>query len=59
MTDEEQREKLKEYMRAIIEITRNQQAEKRQTAASADENEVKSNEQAEESKPSRLLGWFL
>lgn len=59
MTDEEQREKLKEYMRAIIEITRNQQAEKRQTAASADENEEKSNEQVEESKPSRLLGWFL
>src|SRR5574339_1299804 len=29
MTDDEQREKLKEYMRAIIEITRSQQPEKK------------------------------
>lgn len=56
MTDDEQREKLKEYMRAIIEITRSQQPEKKPAAKKSDE---KLEQEAGESKVDRLLGWFF
>ena len=57
MTDEEQREKLKEYMRAIIEITRSQQADKKPAAKA--KNDEKLEQDAGESKVDRILGWFL
>jgi hypothetical protein len=57
MSDEEQREKLKEYMRAIIEITRSQQAEKKKS----DHLQGMEGEKPEipESKVDRKLGWFF
>jgi|GEM_PF-3176400 hypothetical protein len=57
MSDEEQREKLKEYMRAIIEITRSQQAEKKKS----DHMQGMEGEKPDipESKGDRKLGWFF
>ena len=57
LTEEEQREKLKEYMRAIIEITRNQQAEKKRVDSSSDEEKPK--QEMTESKVDKKLGWFF
>jgi DNA repair exonuclease SbcCD ATPase subunit len=57
LSDEEQREKLKEYMRAIIEITRNQQAEKKRADSSSDEE--KPRQELTNSKVDKKLGWFF
>jgi hypothetical protein len=57
MNDQEQREKLKEYMRAIIEITRNQQAEKKKTDLLQDMQGEKPD--IPESKADRKFGWFF
>lgn len=56
MNDQEQREKLKEYMRAIIEITRNQQAEKKKSDLLQDMEGEKPDLQ---SKADRKFGWFF
>lgn len=53
LTEDEQKEKLKEYMRAIIEITRSQQASKRAADSSSSEGIEK------ESRADKVLGWFL
>ena len=58
MTDDEQREKLKEYMRAIIEITRSQQAEKKRADLTG-RNEERSSQEFGESKVDKVLGWFF
>jgi hypothetical protein len=57
LTDDEQKEKLKEYMRAIIEITRSQQAEKKKSNLSAEKDHVK--HELPESKVDKKLGWFF
>ena len=57
MNDQEQREKLKEYMRAIIEITRNQQAEKKKADFLQDMEGEKPD--LPESKADRKFGWFF
>lgn len=57
LTDDEQKEKLKEYMRAIIEITRSQQAEKKKSNPSAEKDHVK--HELPESKVDKKLGWFF
>ena len=57
MSDEEQKEKLKEYMRAIIEITRNQQAEKKQNELG--ESEEKAEQKPAKSTMSKVSGWFF
>jgi DNA repair exonuclease SbcCD ATPase subunit len=57
LSDDEQREKLKEYMRAIIEITRNQQAEKKNANPAPDDE--KSRNEIAESKVDKKLGWFF
>lgn len=56
MTADEQREKLKEYMRAIIEITRSQQAKKIENSRQGPENPA---EGMSESKADKLRGLFF
>lgn len=57
MDEDEQKQKLKEYMKAIIEITRNQQAaEKKRSGSNAQDMEKL--EQESESKVDKKLGWF-
>ncbi len=58
LSEDEQKEKLKEYMRAIIEITRSQQAEKKRSEANH-QDEEKPITGASDSKADKILGWFL
>jgi DNA repair exonuclease SbcCD ATPase subunit len=58
LTEDEQREKLKEYMRAIIEITRSQQAEKKK-AELPSQNDENMKQELGESKVDKKLGWFF
>jgi hypothetical protein len=57
LTDDEQKEKLKEYMRAIIEITRSQQAEKKKSDLGPEKEHLK--HELPESKVDKKLGWFF
>jgi DNA repair exonuclease SbcCD ATPase subunit len=57
LTDDEQKEKLKEYMRAIIEITRSQQAEKKKTEGIHGLEDATPD--LPESKVDKKLGWFF
>ncbi len=57
MDEDEQKQKLKEYMKAIIEITRNQQAAEKKRSGSNDQDMEKV-EQESESKVDKKLGWF-
>jgi DNA repair exonuclease SbcCD ATPase subunit len=57
LTDDEQKEKLKEYMRAIIEITRSQQADKKKPDFLPEREHVK--HELPESKVDKKLGWFF
>jgi hypothetical protein len=58
LTEDEQKEKLKEYMRAIIEITRSQQAEKKR-AEPVRHGDKEKMDLGDNSKVDKILGWFF
>jgi hypothetical protein len=57
LTEDEQKEKLKEYMRAIIEITRSQRAERKKADGLSGLDDAKPD--IPESKVDKKLGWFF
>jgi hypothetical protein len=58
MDEDEQKQKLKEYMKAIIEITRNQQQAEKKLADSADQGMEETKHEPSPSKVDKKLGWF-
>lgn len=58
LDEDEEKQKLKEYMKAIIEITRNKRLEERKRSEKANPKAVKDSEESTDSKVDKLLGWF-
>jgi hypothetical protein len=58
LNEDEQKQKLKEYMKAIIEITRNQQQAEKKHSDSADEGMEETKHEPSPSKVDKKLGWF-
>ncbi len=58
LDEDEQKQKLKEYMKAIIEITRNQQQAEKKRSDSADEGMEETRNESPPSKVDKKLGWF-
>ncbi|MCI0559719.1 MAG: hypothetical protein MN733_14615 [Nitrososphaera sp.] len=59
LNEDEQKQKLKEYMKAIIEITKNQQMAERKRREGVDSKNDKFNEDEQGSKVDKVLGWFF
>jgi hypothetical protein len=57
MDEDEQKQKLKEYMKAIIEITRNQQQAEKKLSDSGDQG-MEETKHESSSKVDKKLGWF-
>lgn len=57
LDEDEQKQKLKEYMKAIIEITRNQQQAEKKLSDSADQG-IEETKHESSSKVDKKLGWF-
>jgi hypothetical protein len=58
LDEDEQKQKLKEYMKAIIEITRNQQQAEKKHSDSVDEGMGETKHEPSPSKVDKKLGWF-
>ncbi len=58
LDEDEQKQKLKEYMKAIIEITRNQQQAEKKLSESADQSMEETKHESSTSKVDKKLGWF-
>ena len=58
LDEDEQKQKLKEYMKAIIEITRNQQQAEKKHSDSANEGMEETKHEPSPSKVDKKLGWF-
>ncbi len=58
MDEDEQKQKLKEYMKAIIEITRNQQQAEKKLSDSPDQGMEETKHESSPSKVDKKLGWF-
>ena len=58
LDEDEQKQKLKEYMKAIIEITRNQQQAEKKHSDSVDEGMEETKHEPSPSKVDKKLGWF-
>ena len=58
LDEDEEKQKLKEYMKAIIEITRNQRLEERKRSEKANPKAAKNPDESTDSKVDKLLGWF-
>ncbi|MGH9993098.1 MAG: hypothetical protein ACREBU_13055 [Nitrososphaera sp.] len=56
--EDDEKQKLKEYMKAIIEITKNQRLEERKRSERGNPKAEKNPEESADSKVDKLLGWF-